>query len=254
MPLLESQGAFAAAILDPEQPPPPGVAGGRRFDVYRNNVTVSLSAALAKQFPVVEQLVGQDFFRAMAVEFIRHSPPRSPLLFLYGETFPAFLDGFPPVSSLPYLSDVAHFELAWSQSYHALDVEPLPVEEVAAIPLEVLSGAVLKLHPSLRLMSSPHPVVSIWQAHQGAEEPDLSFDWTPEDALILRPALEVEVRRLPPGGLLFLSMLQAELPLGEAAARAAAQEPEFDLNANLVGLLSSGAVASIQTEQEGKTK
>lgn len=50
---------------------PPGLTAqapdeaARRFAVYRNNVAVSLLAALADRFPVIERLIGPDFFAAM---------------------------------------------------------------------------------------------------------------------------------------------------------------------------------------------
>jgi hypothetical protein len=62
----------------------------RRFAVYRNNVVVSLIDALADTFPVTQELVGEDFFRAMAGVFVRHAPPTSALLAEYGEGFSGF--------------------------------------------------------------------------------------------------------------------------------------------------------------------
>ena len=38
----------------------------QRFAVYRNNVTVSLTEALAQRFPVIKRLVGEEFFAALA--------------------------------------------------------------------------------------------------------------------------------------------------------------------------------------------
>ena len=72
-----SSANFAAALLDPAAPCPSGLVtwngsdAAQRFGVYRNNVTVSLIDAVADTFPVVQQLVGADFFRAMAGAFVR---------------------------------------------------------------------------------------------------------------------------------------------------------------------------------------
>lgn len=73
---------FAAALLDPARPAPAGLTSwngsdpAQRFAVYRNNVTVSLIDALADTFPVVQALVGVDFFRTMAREFVRATSTR----------------------------------------------------------------------------------------------------------------------------------------------------------------------------------
>ena len=92
-----SQREFRNALLSPDLPPPPGLTGpdgrpaGRRFEVYRNNVAVSLTDALRLGFPVVRTLLGDDFFTALAHEFLRAHPPVSPILMLYGAALPDFL-------------------------------------------------------------------------------------------------------------------------------------------------------------------
>ena len=79
----------------------------RRFAVYRNNVQHGLSVALATRFPVIERLVGADFFAATARVFAAQHPPETPVLQDWGEAFPTFLAGFEPAAELPYLADVA---------------------------------------------------------------------------------------------------------------------------------------------------
>src|SRR5215471_6376733 len=85
---------FATALLDPNQPTPAlvtamhGKTAMRRYNVYRNNVTVSLIDALAAIYPAVQRITGVDFFRAMARFHVRAAPPSSPLLLEYGHDFP----------------------------------------------------------------------------------------------------------------------------------------------------------------------
>ena len=69
--------SFAPALLDPARSTPElvtgpnGKAAGRRYDVHRNNVTVSLIDALAAIYPAVQRITGVDFFRAMARLHVR---------------------------------------------------------------------------------------------------------------------------------------------------------------------------------------
>ena len=42
----------------------------RRFAVHRNNVVVGFVNALRSRFPVVEKIVGEEFFAAMARVFV----------------------------------------------------------------------------------------------------------------------------------------------------------------------------------------
>ena len=71
-PELVSYAAFASALLDPAGATPAVVTGPadkgalKRYNVYRNNVTVSLVNALAAVYPAVQRITGVEFFRAMA--------------------------------------------------------------------------------------------------------------------------------------------------------------------------------------------
>jgi hypothetical protein len=252
MPSLAAlQDAFAAALTDPCLPPPSGLrrpAEGprsRRFDVYRNNMAISLIEALEAAFPAVHRLVGDTFFKAAAKAYIRREPPRSPVLLLYGEGFGAFLDGFAPAASVPYLGDVARLEWARLYAYHAADAEPLSIARLAAVPQAALPETRLVLHPSLRLLRSRFPVASLWAATRGADS-DVEVDMRRgEEVIVLRPALSVDARVLPEGGYAFIERLATGDPLGEAAGAAAGSCPGFDLAPHLQGLFQLGAVVAI---------
>ena len=84
-----------------------------RFGVYRNNVASALTNSLRVRYPVVEQLVGGEFFGMMARGYVDEHKPRSAMLISYGAEFPEFITGFEAASSVPYLADVAKLESAW---------------------------------------------------------------------------------------------------------------------------------------------
>lgn len=249
-----SQAAFAAALLDPTLPCPPGLRAWNgsdpavRLAVHRNNVLVSLIDALAETFPVVQQLVGEAFFRAMAAAFVRDAPPRSRVLAHYGEAFAGFVERFEPAASVPYLADVARLEMARVRAFHAADAEPVS-DEVVALALAHADRADelrMTLHPSVSVSSSAYAVVSLWAAHQG--EGDLaSIDiGRAEQAMVLRQGLDVLVLPLPPGAAEFVIRLQQSRPLGEAAAAALDRDAGFDLTAALGLCLQHGAVTAIE--------
>ncbi len=243
--------AFAAPLLDPERPTPHGVNGPgakaarSRYGVYRNNVTISLIDALSDTFPAVERIVGRDFFREMARLFVRAHPPTSPLLFEYGHALADFIDRFEPAATMPWLGDVARIERAWLDAYHAPDAEPLRPEALGAIGPESLGSAVFQPHPALHILRSSHPAVTIFSANRRQEPVGRISERAGEDALITRPHLEVFVRILPPGGAAFLMALRSGQPLADAAAHAFDAEPQFDLAANIAGMLEAGAFASV---------
>ncbi len=243
-----NQSDFRAALLDPDRPAPPGLTdpegrpAGRRFDVYRNNVTVSLTEALRQCFPVIRKLVGEDFFTAMAREHLRQHPPASPILMFYGEAMPAFLAGFPPVAHLGYLPDIARLELALRHSYHAADATPVAPEALGALPPEVFLAVHIHLAPAVRLIRSDWPIHSIWHANMSGAEPPKHSD--AEDVLVLRPDYDPVPHLLPEGAATFVEALNHGTSVGAAIEAS----PEFDLTATLSLLIAGGAIAGLNAD------
>jgi len=92
---------------------------------------------------------------------------------------------------------------------------------------------------------SPYPIITIWQlAARDRDDEPARLPADGEDALVVRPKLDVEVRHLPEGGAAFVLALKEGASLQEAAARAMDGAPAFDLAVNLAGLVGSGAVAA----------
>jgi hypothetical protein len=245
------QESFADAVRDASLRVPLPVAGAtrhtadRRFAVYRNNVTVSLVSALAERFPVVRRLVGEEFFRAMARAYVMQEPPRSPVLLHYGATFPAFVDGFEPAAAIAYLADVARLEFARGRAFHAADVDPLPQQDIAVVRAADLAAMRVVLHPSVSVIASRHPIVSIWEAHRDPVAIAPAQAWAAEIALVARPFLTVEVWRLPPGGGQFLTALARGLTIVEAAEAGRSAAGAFDLTATLVVLFGARIVIGL---------
>lgn len=140
MRLADRQREFSAAVIDPDAEIPSGLFNPRRlpsrkrFAVYRNNVIVGLIEALQTSFPATCRIVGEEFFRAMARDYVRQEPPTSPILFHYGEHFPGFIADFEPARTVPYLADVARIERACIEAYHSSDQQALGLDALAGIP------------------------------------------------------------------------------------------------------------------------
>jgi hypothetical protein len=259
---------FAQALLDPNKPIPQGIISPdapnatRRFAVCRNNVVAGLVRAMEARFPAVERIVGEDFFVAMARAFVIERPPRSPLLATYGDEFADFVGAFEPAQELRYLADVARIEAARTRAYHAADATPVGASELAALDADALIALCVDVHPSLEIVRSEHPIVTIW-AIVRSEHPIVTIwamnsgeqqlapieTWSEEDALIVRPYLDVEVRLLPPGGAAFLRALAEGRSLGEAADVALADDDAFDLTGNFAALIGWGLVRSVVLPQ-----
>lgn len=220
----EGQAAFAAAIRQPTAPADLAALGitatgdlERRFSVYRNTFASSLIAALAARFPTVAQLVGADFFRALARAYLADHPPATPVLLRYGAGFPDFLAAFAPVAGLPYLPDVARIDVLRGIAYHAADAVPLCATEVHDAMRVSPETARLTLHPSLAVLQTGAPAVSIWRRNQSAAQGSVTASG-PEAALIFRHTDDAVVLPVAPDAAHVVAELAAGEPLGGVVA------------------------------------
>jgi Putative DNA-binding domain len=247
--LREVQAAFAAGVLDPSFAgriagaiDGDGLAPERRLAIYRNNTLASLRGLLERTFPATRHLLGPERFVGIARAFIRSTPPDHPQLAAYGAGFPEFLEVRAEAGPVAHVADVARLEWAREEAYYAADAPPLEAAAVARIPVERYPKLRLSLHPSVRLVRSAGPVHSLWQAALAgvARPPPVG---TPEQALVVRPEMTVVTRPIEAGDLVLLEALGLGLRLAEAAARAQAGDPEFDLQRALASHLVGGTFA-----------
>ncbi len=168
-----------------------------RFSIYRNNVTLSLSTAIADTFPVVKRLIGDDCFKSAAIQFVRSHPPEQPSLLFYGEGFIDFLKTYPGCSQLTYLPDVAQLEWSYIKAFHAEKVKPLDLVNLQKLDPEKLGDISFTLKPSVQLIYSEWPIDTIWEENlkQDVAEINLS-DYSECYLLVYRNDMQVQIINL----------------------------------------------------------
>lgn len=255
---MSLHGDFAAALLASQPACPEGLfssngaAPASRFAVYRNNVHSSLINALMAAYPVTLQLVGDEFFRAMANLYVHACPPASPLISEYGSTLANFIQGFEPAASVPYLADIARLERLRVSAYHAADCQPMDQQAV----LEALRGQAdlgalrLQLHPSLATLDCAYAVVEVWAAHQTEGGLATLDPWHAQGALVLRQGLEVKVFAISRSAVAFINSLAQGTPLEKALEHALNASPEFDPYQCLTLLISHSAITHLHLKQK----
>ncbi|MEO1702718.1 MAG: DNA-binding domain-containing protein [Pseudomonadota bacterium] len=246
-----NSAAFSDGLLKPTVATPEGVVGpngkgaDKRYNVYRNNVTVSLINAMADIYPATQKIVGEDFFKALAREYVRNHPPKSPLLFLYGAHFAEFLATFEHAQHLPYLTDVARLERAWLTAYHAADTQPFNPAALANIAPEQSGQLTFQAKPGTAIITSQFPVFTIYAMNRNMMplgKVDLSKK---ETALISRPDADVLVTPLDAAETAFFSRLLDKGETLEIAAAAGLEAAsDFDINNALSKLFGTGAAAA----------
>lgn len=244
---MTNQTAFHAGLLNPSTPVPDGLTdaqarpAGRRYGVYRNNVTVSLREALAEGFPSLVGLIGRENFDHVARAYLRQSPPTSPLMMHYGAGFPEFVSSLDQLAHLPYLADVARIDVAMRQSYHSADRTGIAPTALQALDEDTLLAARFSFAPSMILIRSPWPIGSIWHyTLRGGHKPTGHA----EDVLILRAEYDPEPFVLGPGAGDVLLALRSGTPFGPAIEQGG---DAFDLAALLNILLSNHAITDLKS-------
>lgn len=233
--LMRAQGT-----ADESSAVPFGVA----LTVHRNTAMKGLVDALTANYPTVAQLVGTEWFRACAIEYIHANPARSPILALYGATFPEFLCAFPPAAELAYLPDVARIDRIWIQAHTAPDAEVLPSEGLRQLTPSALAAQRMTFHPATRIGWFRHSAASIWAHHRSeVSGSGLTIENCEEGLLLTRPAGAVEFVLLDQPRFTFLDQLRRGVTLGEAAQAAL----EADDQTDIAGLLAQSIIAGTFT-------
>ena len=196
---------------------------------------------LITHFPVTRRVAGDESFDAMARRFIvteRSCPARR---FPNWEAFPSFLRGQGKAASIEYVADIADLEVARGKAKYAANARPIGAQAFPSLAAELR----LVLHPSIFLVASRFPIVTIWENNQSEHENGRVGRWSAECALVARPFLEVEVRRLPAGGHAFISALSQGRTIAAALDAATAADPKFDIAINRALLIEANIVIGI---------
>jgi hypothetical protein len=212
--------------------------------VYRNTALKGRIDALEANYPTVVQMVGQEWFRAAARDFVEERPGGDAVLADYGADFPDWLARFEPARDMAYLAPCARLDRAWTEAHLAEDAVSLDARQAADLGL-ALAGRTGRLRPSVRLFRFEWTAPSLWLAHRYPVS-GVALDWRvqSEHLLIHRPVDDVEARLLTPAEWAFLDACRLARPFGVAAAAAQAAETGVDLPALFAGLIADGVFDS----------
>lgn len=244
--LLELQRGFADAMLDrggggdvAQWVVGAGLTPAARLQVYCNAIASTQIETLRTTYPAVRALVGEAFFEAAATRYRLRHPSTHGNLQAFGDAFAAFLATMPEAAALTYLPDVAQLEWLRQQSALAAEASPLDpatLDETISLPM--------RLHPSLRLLTSAHPVLTIWRYTNAPEGERLQLDGHGEQVALWRDGSEVAMADLDPASFACIAALIDERDLVVAHAAALASDGKFDLVACLHTLLAHRLVVA----------
>ncbi len=218
-----------------------------RLKVYRNNIVGSLTDLMLASFPITDALVGKAFFEGCARSFILAHPPTQGCLSFYGAGFAEFLAGFEPAKGLPYLADIAAYEIALNQSYYAKDDGALSAESLGQVAPDTLGDLKLALRDSVHLLKSEYPIIAIRDFCEGDQDGTLDLDQGGVHLLVIRPQFKTETVILQEDEFEMLKALQSGQALGEAVDNTLKQHPNFDFQAFLQKHIALETFAALQS-------
>ncbi len=221
------------------------------FNIYRNGYYRSTIDTLLSNYPAVLALVGDDYFRSLAKQYVSEFPPCVGSLVGYGHEFASFVAEHDVSRQLPYLSDIARLDRAWLNVYFAAENAPITTDEISTLMGRVGDIAMqqLVLCAATDIVSLDYAVTPVWQKLKEAGRLKIAIEVlkNPEYVLVWRQHSEVLIRSLPSVEYEFLSGLNAGLNLGEAAEFAVQHDTEFDLTEFFSNLITAGLLATTQT-------
>ena len=130
--------------------------------------------------------------------------------------------------------------MARGKAKYAADARPIGAQAFPSLAAKLH----LVLHPSIFLVASRFPIVTNQSEHENGRV----GRWSAECALVARPFLEVEVRRLPPAGHAFISALSQGRTIAAALDAATATDPQFDIAINRALLIEANIVIGIREQ------
>lgn len=248
--LANAQAAFAEALQSAkgEEVATRFLAGDAERNrallaLYRGNVVANHTGAMTNSFPVLRQVVGEEFFDGLARAYRRERPSRGGNLDEAGEDFASFLAGFEPARELPYLADLAALEWAVARAWRAADAASVASEWLSGFDMESLAAARPSLQPAFQVLGSECPIVQIWRQHQAFHEGGLAIRLEEaECACVWRDAQGVGVAAITPAERAFWLSLGAGETIGAALQVAVQTDSNFDFAACLGFALQHGLI------------
>ena len=216
--------------------------------VYRNGFLRSSISALRTSYPVVEMLVGKEYFDFLAKAYVKQYPPTKGTFIGYGEQFPEYLAAEQKQHQLAYLSDFARLDRAWLKAYFAEDSELLSEQDVeswqaAGNDIGALGSCLPK---SATLLALEFKISSLWLTLKEGEKPGESIQIPPEEEQLLvwrNSQNQVNVRVNSTAELAFLARLVDGSTLALAAATALEAQNNFPVIDYFSELLDTDVLA-----------
>ena len=173
----------------------PRVPATARLGIYSEAYRLRLSDALASTLPRLQQLLGEDPFAALALEYIDLTPSSYASIRWFGEQLPRLLRrSFP---DRPWLAELATWEWAIAAAFDGPDAEPVGIDTLAAVLPEQWPALQFEFHPTVHCLQLRTNAAQLFKAlTEEALPPAGVILEQPQSWMIWRQGLKTQYRSL----------------------------------------------------------
>src|SRR5712691_6191123 len=143
-----------------------GIPAEMRLDVYRNAYYLRLEEALARDFPALRAVTGDEAFGRLAAGYLTAYPSTQPSLRFLGQHLQDWLRR---ACEEPALADLAALEWAVLHAFDAPDAPTLTVVDLEGPSPDRWAELCLALHPSVSLLALETNAQETWLAVRGGQ-------------------------------------------------------------------------------------
>jgi hypothetical protein len=201
--------------------------------IYENNIHSNLVNALSDTYPLIRQLLGENFFAVAARDYIAQYPSRSPNLHEYGEYFSDFIDNFAPANDFVYLAEVADFEWACHEIYFSAEHAAFDIKQLNQFSPDEYENLHFILNPASKMMQFAYPILDIVDLCKNNRTNNVDLDNGGVNLQIIKRDMELQLSLLTDADYVFLSALNNHQPLKSAVEAALDIDAAFNLNEKL---------------------
>ncbi len=130
--------------------------------IYQNSYTHSLLYALKKNYPKLEQHLGEIEFEKLSRDYIKHHPSTYYSLRWYGDKLPDFIPD-------NMLAELAKFEWQCGLIWDGPDYPILKVDDLFRIPEAHWESLRFQVHPNIRSINLYWNILEIWQENNNSQ-------------------------------------------------------------------------------------
>ena len=173
MSLRQLQAQFSKYLLQGDESITEAILGKSlqqvqaRLGVYQYAYIERIVDALKDDFPVAAEIMREDEFHKLGVQFVKTHPSRDFSLRHYGETFPAFLLNH---AEKELYGEMARFEWALRSIADTSDADIITSSDLRQIEPSQWPQLQLGLHPSVSILWIDSAIPKLWQNPAGLFE------------------------------------------------------------------------------------